>query len=800
MRLTPGDHLGPYEILSPLGAGGMGEVYRARDTKLNRDVAIKVLPAGLANDADYLARFQREAQALAALHHPNIATIFGLELNAIVMELIEGQNPKGPLPLNEALNIARQMAEALEAAHDKGIIHRDLKPGNVIVTPEGVVKVLDFGLAKTAEKSAGPTTADSPTLTMRATEAGLILGTAGYMSPEQAAGKPVDRRADIWSFGVVLHELLTGKRLFDGETVSHTLAHVLTADVDLSKVPAGPIRDLLRRCLDRNLKTRLRDIGEARIAIESYLAHPPTETKAPIQSSRWPWIAAAVFALAAIAMAALHSSEAKPVLPVVTTTLLAPEGAEYDFTAPYGMPALSPDGTRLVYAAKGKDGKTQLWLRRLDSAGAQPLANTENAATPFWSPDSQWIAFGQEKKLKKIDLQGAVPFTITDIPDALRGGSWNTAGVIVFGTSYSDPILQVAASGGKATPVTEHQKGPDVHRHPWFLPDGRHFLYNNGRVAGTTVLVGSLDEPDKPGKMVAESSGPAVYAQGYLLYLRDDTLMAQPFDATRLATTGEAVQLAEGIPTYTTSSRIGAFAASPGGLLVSTEFLCRSRWAPIRALQDTVFQAQQNYMIYPQFGTVNYLSNFNHNTWHSGNISLEKRFGKGLLFTTSFHFSKSLSNDDSLSYYNRQGKARTSYDQQKAFGAFVVYELPVGKGQRWLNHGGALNTVLGGWKVNVSENTLSGQPISVTHSGSPNRYLTASRVNTLAPIEQAQVPNWDMGQRFPTAAQTPYFNSSVFAYPAAYTIGTLGSRVVQAPPLYWMQFFITKSWNPVGKA
>ena len=204
-------------------------------------------------------------------------------------------------------------------------------------------------------------------------------------------------------------------------------------------------------------------------------------------------------------------------------------------------------------------------------------------------------------------------------------------------------------------------------------------------------------------------------------------------------------------------------------------------------------------MIYPQFGTVNYLSNFNHNTWHSGNISLEKRFGKELLFTTSFNFSKSLSNDDSLSYYNRQGKARTSYDQQKAFGAFVVYELPVGKGQRWLNHGGALNTVLGGWKVNVSENTLSGQPISVTHSGSPNRYLTASRVNTLAPIEQAQVPNWDMGQRFPTAAQTPYFNSSVFAYPAAYTIGTLGSRVVPAPPLYWMQFFITKSWNPVGE-
>ncbi|MCX6606806.1 MAG: TonB-dependent receptor [Acidobacteria bacterium] len=218
-----------------------------------------------------------------------------------------------------------------------------------------------------------------------------------------------------------------------------------------------------------------------------------------------------------------------------------------------------------------------------------------------------------------------------------------------------------------------------------------------------------------------------------------------------------------------------------------------------RALQDQVFVSQQNYMIYPQFGTVNYLSNFNHNTWHSGNIALEKRFGNGLLFTTSFNFSKSLSNDDSLSYYNREGKARTAYDQQKAFGAFVVYELPVGKGKKWMNQGGVLNSVLGGWKVNLSENTMSGQPISVTHAGSPNRYLTASRVNTTAPIEQAKVANWDIGQRFPTAAQTPFFNSSVFAYPAPYTIGTLGSRVVQAPGLYWMQFFITKSWNPVGE-
>src|SRR5215813_10661940 len=252
MPLVPGDHIGAYEILGLLGKGGMGEVYRARDSKLNREVAIKVLPPALANDADYLARFQREAQVLAALNHPNIAAIYGLEGNAIVMELVEGETLRTPLPVAEALAIARQIAEALEAAHDKGIIHRDLKPGNIKVTPEGVVKVLDFGLAKSAEKAPTSITPDSPTLTMRATESGLILGTAGYMSPEQAAGKPVDRRADIWSFGVILWEMLAGKRLFDGETISHTLADVLRAEIDLKKLPAETppsIRELIRRSL-----------------------------------------------------------------------------------------------------------------------------------------------------------------------------------------------------------------------------------------------------------------------------------------------------------------------------------------------------------------------------------------------------------------------------------------------------------------------------------------------------------------------------------------------------------------------
>ena len=297
MPLSIGDRIGAYEILSLLGKGGMGEVYRARDSKLNRDVAIKVLPPYLAGDADYLARFRREAQTLASLNHPNIAAVYGLEGNAIVMELVEGSTLQGPLPLAEALAVARQIAEALEAAHEKGIIHRDLKPGNVLVTASGVVKVLDFGLAKALERgsAAGP---DSPTLSMRATEAGMILGTAGYMSPEQAAGKPVDRRADIWSFGVVLLELLTGKRLFDGETVSHTLADVLRAEIDLTVVPAGTIRELLRRCLDRNLKSRLRDIGEARIAIENFGRSPVAQPVA-VKASYWPWAVAAVCLLAA---------------------------------------------------------------------------------------------------------------------------------------------------------------------------------------------------------------------------------------------------------------------------------------------------------------------------------------------------------------------------------------------------------------------------------------------------------------------------------------------------------------------
>ena len=296
MPLANGTRFGIYEVTASLGAGGMGEVYRARDSRLNRDVALKVLPAALAQDAEYMARFEREAQVLASLNHPNIAAIYGIEENAIVMELVPGPTLEeriaaGRLPLDEALGIAKQISEALEAAHEKGVIHRDLKPANVKVTPEGLVKVLDFGLAKTAEPGAPGNAAMSPTLTIRSTKAGMIMGTAGYMSPEQAAGKPLDKRADVWAFGVVLYEMLTGARLFEGETLSHTLADVLRAPIDLARLPKETppaIRSLLGRCLDRQVRNRLRDIGEARVAIQQVLADPSAGSAAGTRRSRQP--------------------------------------------------------------------------------------------------------------------------------------------------------------------------------------------------------------------------------------------------------------------------------------------------------------------------------------------------------------------------------------------------------------------------------------------------------------------------------------------------------------------------------
>ena len=572
MPLTAGEKLGPYEILERIGAGGMGEVYRARDPRLNRDVAIKV------SVERFTERFEREARLVASLNHPNICHIYDVGPNYLVMELVEGNPPKGPLPLETALSYAHQIASALEAAHEKGVVHRDLKPANIKITPEGVVKVLDFGLAKhTPEANASAIGEDSPTLSMAATQAGVILGTAGYMSPEQARGNRADKRADIWAFGVVLYEMLTGQRLFQGEDVSHTMAAVIMQEPKLDAVPIQ-VRRLLQRCLEKDPKKRLRDIADAMPLVEDPpAAAPAAREEAKTRKWLWPGIAGAlVVALAAISF--VHFRETRPEIRALSTTLLAPENGDFELGSPYAVPAISPDGTRIVYGARLKDGRQQLWLRRLDSLTAQPLPGTEGAGFPFWSPDSRWVGFGQETKLKKIDIQGGPPVAVTNLDAPFRGGTWNADGVILFAVGANTPILRVAASGGVPQPATTGldpsrkdkaiNQGGVSHRYPWFLPDGRHFLYIETQLGEMPVMVGSLDESGKPGKLVAQAQSSAVYAQGHLLYLRESTLMAQPFDVARLATAGEAVPVAENISVLSSNLQIPGFAVSPGGLLV----------------------------------------------------------------------------------------------------------------------------------------------------------------------------------------------------------------------------------------
>jgi eukaryotic-like serine/threonine-protein kinase len=596
MSLSSGTRLGHYEILAPLGAGGMGEVYRARDSKLGRDVALKVLPEAFARNPDRMARFQREAKVLASLSHPNIAAIYGLEdsdrSNALVMELVEGPTladriKQGPVPIDEALRIAKQICEALEYAHERGIVHRDLKPANIKVTNDDAVKVLDFGLAKAVEGDAhSQDISNSPTISDMVTEAGILLGTAAYMSPEQARGKPVDRRADIWAFACVLYEMLTGKSTFAGETMSDTLAAVIKEEPNWAQLPAGTpvrVRVLLQRCLHKDPKQRLRDIGDARISLEEVLTGAPEPSPGAIASASlsrralpWALFAAAIAVLAASVFVRFRE---KPLdVEAVRFQIPLPEKA---VLGPAGSFAVSPDGRQLAFFAASQDGVPHLWIRPLDSLEAHPLPDSGSSSNPgpfFWSPDSHSIAFsaGAGTKLKKIAVSGGAAQTLCDIPKNAVGGSWNKDGVIIFGQLLGG-IMRVSASGGPASPLTtlDPSRGEIDHAFPSFLPDGRHFLYlrRTAQPENSGIYVGSLDvkpEAQDSRRLLVTAFQP-VYVpsvnpeSGQLLFLSEAKLEAQPFDASRLQLTGEPVSVAEQVGSY---REYGFFSASTEGVLV----------------------------------------------------------------------------------------------------------------------------------------------------------------------------------------------------------------------------------------
>ena len=575
MPLSPGIRIGSYEVLSSLGAGGMGEVYRARDTKLNRDVALKILPAVFTSDPDRLARFKREAQVLASLNHANIGHIYGFEdssaAHALVLELVEGPTladriARGPLPLREAIGIAKQIADALDTAHEQGIVHRDLKPANVKVREDGTVKVLDFGLAKAlAPDPASSDAMNSPTMTARQTEMGMILGTAAYMSPEQAKGKPADRRADVWAFGVVLNEMLTGRQVFTGETAPEVMASVMKEDPDWSLLPPAlpaSIERLLRRTLEKDPKKRLSSMSDVRLELNEAESAPVSSR--PSRGSARPWIGFGAAAIAGAILTALvflfvvPGLGSSPAREPMRVSVIGPSGVTPQFDA--AESAISPDGQTLVFTTVDPKGTTMLWVRPLASLEAHPLAGTETGHLPFWSPDSREIGFFSDTKLKKITLAGGTIDVLCDAKDG-RGGSWGSQNVIVFAPVNSGSLQMVSANGGDPKPVTtlDTPRGETAHRFPSFLPDGRHFLFVTLPMHNQKfdVFVGATDGTRS--KMLLSAEGAAVYAEpGYLLFSRQDKLVAQRFDAASQQLSGEALAVSDAA-----SSTGGLFSAGP---------------------------------------------------------------------------------------------------------------------------------------------------------------------------------------------------------------------------------------------
>jgi eukaryotic-like serine/threonine-protein kinase len=609
MTLNPGLRLETYEIVGLLGVGGMGEVYQATDTKLGRRVAIKILPAAFSQDPERLARFEREAHVLASLNHSNIATIYGLEEfdagKFIVMELVEGETladriARGPLPIHEALAIGEQICDALEAAHEGAIIHRDLKPANVKILPEGKVKVLDFGLAKAIFSTPeNPSLSHSPTLSLAATNAGVILGTAAYMSPEQARGEATDERSDVFSFGCVLYEMLTGQQAFQGKSVSDILAGVLRVEPDFSILSPklNPrLYELLRRCLSKEVKRRWHAVADLRIELEAIQASPianPSITAATSRQLRpyLPWTLCLLLLIAGM-------------LTLRSPMLEAPE-VRLDITAPPTADAISlaisPDGRHIAFLGLD-DNKSVLLIRDIDSIIIRSIAGTEGAIYPFWSPDGRSIGFFADGKLKRVELAGGTPRVLASAPNP-RGGTWNSDGVILFAPAVG-ALYRVSAAGGEAVPVTKVNASINSHRFPNFLPDGNHFLfYGQGNPANSGLYISNL-AGSAPRRLISADSSAQFQNPNRLLYTRQRTLFALGFDPNTLEVTGEPIPVADEV---VSSSGLwtSAVAASQDGTIVyrrATAALAKHLASFDRSGKEIAIPLSAGFWDFPEFG------------------------------------------------------------------------------------------------------------------------------------------------------------------------------------------------------
>jgi eukaryotic-like serine/threonine-protein kinase len=552
MKLSTGTRLGAYEIVEPLGSGGMGDVYRAHDTKLKRDVAIKVLPDEFSRDSERIARFQREAEVLATLNHPNIAAIYDFrefgESRCLVLELVEGETladrlAAGPLPIDDALNIAKQIAGALEGAHEKGVVHRDLKPANIKITPDGKVKVLDFGLAKIREMEYSRSgLANSPTQLTAASSTGMMLGTAAYMSPEQVKGRVADRTSDVWAFGCLLYEMLTGRPSFGSETLGELVASILKEEPDWRSLPAETpegIRRLLHRCLQKDRNLRFHDMADVRIEIEDAQNAPAAVSRLQTQPSR----RSTLILISALALAtavaivlgflAFRPRSGSPELRLEITTPPSQDPAAV---------AVSSDGQQIVFVADD-EGRSRLWLRSLASSSAKPLAKTDGAADPFWSPDGSSIGFFAEGKLKRIDLGNGLVQTLSTVPNGgVLGGTWNSDSLILYGQT-AGPIMRISANGGTPVEVTRLTAGQAAHRTPRFLPDGKTFLFSVLNSEGRGIHVGRLDSAMT--QRLLDAGNAEYLSPSKLLFVREGTLFAQDFDPDAMKLAGSPELVAE---------------------------------------------------------------------------------------------------------------------------------------------------------------------------------------------------------------------------------------------------------------